>query len=248
MADPLAITPHASAAVSASGNGTAVDLEDTLHTCLDLTLDVTVVSGTTPTLDVYVDTSIDGSTGWRELGKFQQAKAVSSFPLIVDGSRQYMRVRWVVSSGASFTLTVSGQAHVLYATLKDLRQSIHYRAITNVAVEDQVRQCLRATTDTETALNSAFTLPITAWGADVRGVTADRAMYYSIVSRGFDPESPVDQLILLQGGILTINERPTAAETQLMNWASGKRIPAGMVDQTPTVQESAGFVVSDAPR
>lgn len=248
MADPLAITPHASAAVSASGDGTAVDLADTLHTCLDLTLDVTAASGTTPTLDVYVDTSIDGSTGWRELGKFQQAKAVSSFPLIVDGSRQYMRVRWVVSAGASFTFTVSGQAHVLYATLKDLRQSIHYRAITNVAVEDQVRQCLRATTDTETALNSAFTLPITAWGADVRGVTADRAMYYTILSRGFDPENAIHQLILLQGGILTINERPSAAEKQLMNWATGARKPVGVVDQTPTVYEASGFVISDTAR
>ena len=56
----------ASAVVTASGNGTAVDLRDYIGIAA-LMLNSTAGNGTAPTLDVKLQDSADGSTGWADI-------------------------------------------------------------------------------------------------------------------------------------------------------------------------------------
>ena len=58
---PAAITLKVSGAEPASGSSAAVDVGQRATMLDELLLDVTVLSGTSPTLDVYVETSPSGS-------------------------------------------------------------------------------------------------------------------------------------------------------------------------------------------
>jgi hypothetical protein len=74
-----------------------------------LLLAVTAASGTTPTLDVVIQTSHDGTT-WRTAHTFTQATATgtqrASFP--VD---RFVRATWTVGGTTpSFTFAVTGEA------------------------------------------------------------------------------------------------------------------------------------------
>ena len=62
----------ASAARAASGTGPAFGTEDLVN--LEATLDVTAVSGTSPTLDVRLETTVDG-TNWDTVAAFPQRTA-----------------------------------------------------------------------------------------------------------------------------------------------------------------------------
>jgi hypothetical protein len=252
MADALAITPHASGAEASDGSGAAVDI-GTLRTCLALRLDVTAVAGTFASgqgLTVSVQTSTDGSTGWATVATFAVKTAVGVQSKTIPGCRQFVRASWTVTGSDSpgFTFALTGKAHVLYAEPADLDLTINPLALQNVDDETRAKHLLRATTDMETALNSSNSLPLTAWGEDIRGVTSDRAMYYAMVARGFSPDSPADQLILLKGGVLMPDGRRAAAQKFIDDVAAGRIKPAGTVDQTPDVYEAAGYVVSDTAR
>ena len=99
----------ASAARTATGSGSAVALGD-LGT-IRLLLDVTAASGTTPTLDVTIETSYDGSTGWVSLGTFSQKTAVSTQRKSFSGCDRYVRASWVVGGTTpSFTFSITGEA------------------------------------------------------------------------------------------------------------------------------------------
>jgi hypothetical protein len=107
------VTLFASAARTATANGTAVALGD-LGT-LRLFLDVTAASGTTPTLDVTVETSYDGSTGWRAISAsgsaFTQATGVTSQRRSFVGCDRYVRaVATIGGTSPSFTFSLSGEA------------------------------------------------------------------------------------------------------------------------------------------
>jgi hypothetical protein len=99
----------ASAARTATGQGAAVALGD--RGTLRLLLDVTAASGTGPTLDVTVETSFDGATGWRSLGTFAQKTAVASERKSFPGCDRYVRATWTVGGTTpSFTFSVAGEA------------------------------------------------------------------------------------------------------------------------------------------
>jgi hypothetical protein len=96
----------ASAARTATGQGAAVALGD--RGTLRLLLDVTAASGT---LDVTVETSFDGATGWRSLGTFAQKTAVASERKSFSGCDRYVRATWTVGGTTpSFTFSVVGEA------------------------------------------------------------------------------------------------------------------------------------------
>lgn len=84
---------HASGAETATGNGTAVELGD--KGTVRLKLDVTAASGTTPTLDVTIETSSDNgvSDSWRSLGTFAQKTGVSAEFKSFPGCDQFVRSR-----------------------------------------------------------------------------------------------------------------------------------------------------------
>jgi hypothetical protein len=60
-------------------------------------LNVTAISGTSPTLDVVIEDSVDGGVTWNTVGTFTQATAVSRQVLDVPGPfGPLLRVRWTV--------------------------------------------------------------------------------------------------------------------------------------------------------
>lgn len=102
------VTLAAPAARTATGNGSSLALVD--RNQLRLTLDVTAASGTTPTLDVTVQHSPDGST-WATLGTFAQRTAAGSERKIFSGVDRYVRANHAIGGTApSFTFSVSGEA------------------------------------------------------------------------------------------------------------------------------------------
>jgi hypothetical protein len=95
------------AAQTASGNGASQDMG--AKGSARLTLDVTAASGTTPTLDVTLQTSEDALT-WRTLGTFAQKTIVSAERKSFGGADRYVRALWVIAGTTpSFTFTVRGE-------------------------------------------------------------------------------------------------------------------------------------------
>ncbi len=80
-------------------------------TTLRLLLDITAASGTTPTLDVQVQTSNDGVNNWQAAGTFGQKDDVSSERFVFPGCDRFVRVVCTLGGTTpSFTFSVSGEA------------------------------------------------------------------------------------------------------------------------------------------
>lgn len=108
IADTLSLSLHDSAARTATATGSSFELGD--RGVLRLLLDVTAASGTTPTLDVTVQTSYDGST-WRSVAAFTQATAITSERKSFAGCDRFVRVSYTIGGTTpSFTFSVSGEA------------------------------------------------------------------------------------------------------------------------------------------
>lgn len=103
----LDVTLAASAARTADGAGAAFEVGP--YTTARLALVCSARSGTTPTLDVTVETSFDGIT-WRAHGTFAQITATGTTRKSFGGLDRYVRVSWVVGGTTpSFTFSVSGE-------------------------------------------------------------------------------------------------------------------------------------------
>lgn len=101
-----ALTLKASAAQTVSTVGATVAVGE--HGVARLTLAVTAATGTTPTLDVVVETSQDGTT-WRSLGSFAQKTIVASERKSFSGCDHYIRYNATVAGTTpSFTYSVVG--------------------------------------------------------------------------------------------------------------------------------------------
>jgi hypothetical protein len=101
-----------SGTVTASGN--TADLDVSTISALELELKVTAVSGTSPTLDVFVEGKFEATGDYKVLASQTGITATGIWfftinPLVF----RYIRVRWVVGgTSPSFTFTVAGQAVV----------------------------------------------------------------------------------------------------------------------------------------
>lgn len=95
----------ASAARTATGNSGA--LPGFNWSALRAQLAVTAASGTTPTLDVVIEDSLDG-TNWNVVGTFTQATAATAQAINISGVfADQLRVRWTVAGTTpSFTFAV----------------------------------------------------------------------------------------------------------------------------------------------
>lgn len=250
MANAAAIELHASAAQGlGSGTGSAVDLGET-RSCVRLALVVTAVSGTTPTLDVTVETAPSETGPWRDGVALAQMTAAGKSERTIAGLDRWVRASWAVggTDTPSFTFSLDGEAHTLYAQPADLsRTAINATAISGIAADVLADCCLRATADAETAIGSSNELPLVSWGEDLRGHVAARAVFYGMSSRGFKPGTGLDSLILMNGGCY-YEGRPSAAEKYFSDVASGRLKPFAIVDQTQDDFEGAGTVVSGSPR
>lgn len=100
-------TLAASAARTATGTGTAVELGD--RTVGRLLLNVTAASGTGPTLDVTIECSADGVT-WYTSGTFAQKTAAGTERKLFMLDR-FVRARWTIAGTTpSFAFSIAGEA------------------------------------------------------------------------------------------------------------------------------------------
>lgn len=98
---------HASANETANGNSAALGNFSMVQT-MRLQLAVTAGSGTTPTLDVVIEDTIDG-TNWNLVGTFTQMNATGTQMLnIITPTCATLRCRWTIggTAGPNFTFSV----------------------------------------------------------------------------------------------------------------------------------------------
>lgn len=238
MPNALDITLHASAAETSSNVGTVVDVAD--RTLLQLTWDWTAQSGTSPTLQVFVDGSLTQSN-WTTVGTFAAATAIGAQQLTVTSGMRYLRARWVIGGTTpSVTFAVTGTAYQLYCLPDDLtRFGIPQQAIDDMTDEQLASACLSASDEAAGYLGSAYSLPLTKWDTDLRKHVAAMAVADLMSFRGYDPESGMDKLIGMR--------RDQAVEW-LNRIASGRLKPPALLDSTPTTSEQEVYVVSSLRR
>ncbi len=100
------------AALTATTNGSAVDTLG--YNSAAVSLEVGAVSGTTPTLDVKIQESADGSTGWADVSgaTFTQVTASNNSQILrVEGlgtsRKRYLRaVETIAGTTPSFTMAI----------------------------------------------------------------------------------------------------------------------------------------------
>ncbi len=101
---------QASVTRTATANGSTVEIADKANLRLDLA--VTAASGTTPTLDVKIQDSPDGTT-WTDVsgGTFTQATGTTTQHKKIGPVDRYVRhVATIAGTTPSFTYSVTGEA------------------------------------------------------------------------------------------------------------------------------------------
>jgi len=100
-------TPVASAARTSSNNSGPL-LHFGLAKTIRAQLDVTAASGTTPTLDVVIEDTLDG-TNWNTVGTFTQKTTTGRQVIDITGLfAGTLRVRWTIGGTTpSFTFSVT---------------------------------------------------------------------------------------------------------------------------------------------
>ena len=106
------VTVQDSVTRTATANGSAVEVGERSVACLELV--VSAASGTTPTLDVSIETSKDGSGSglgaWRSVGSFAQKTSATSERKSFAGLDRFVRaVQTVGGTTPSFTFSVLGE-------------------------------------------------------------------------------------------------------------------------------------------
>jgi hypothetical protein len=101
-----------SGTVTASGNSANISVDN--FSAAELELKVTAVSGTNPTLDVYIEGFFEATGDWKPLASQTGITTTGvwffTISLLVF---RIIRIRWVVGgTSPSFTFTVAGQAIV----------------------------------------------------------------------------------------------------------------------------------------
>jgi hypothetical protein len=101
------VTVLLSAARTANGDTYATPLAVDYGSVITFFLDVTAVSGTTPTLDLYIDIQDPVSGKWVNQDKFPQVTATGTYALSVYVRSNRYAVRWVLGGTTpSFTFSV----------------------------------------------------------------------------------------------------------------------------------------------
>lgn len=239
MPQALSIELAASAVVTGSGEGSAVDLGE-LRKAAKATALVTafteVDADPVPGVVLALQCS-SGATGpWRTLDTIA-VDAVGGYELSVGGSDRYLRVTWTLTNMTGVEFAVAGVAHVTYCDPRDITKfSIRAEGVADISASDLADACIAASDGADDYLNSSFSLPITAWGESLRQHTAELAGAIALRARGADPAGP-DALVF-------------DAEGKAIKWfdriSDGKLKPPGIVDQTPEVFEGGSVVVSSA--
>lgn len=239
MSNPLAVSLAPVGAQTASGNGTAVDL-GSLRKALRLELVVSAITpGAAPSLELEVQTSEDGATGWRPVAALTPLAGLGRLEQTVGPVSRYVRATWALTDITSVTFTLEGLAHVIYAEPKHIRSlGIKGPALANVSDAELVEYCIVASTEADGYLAKGYELPFTAWDDDLRLHCAKLATFHYLNAKGRVPTGPDD----------IIDMGHAQAVRWLGNVGGGKIVPPGLVDSTPEESEFAYAVASEESR
>ncbi len=247
MPTTSAVTLAASAARTASAEGAAVDLG--LKTTVELLLNVTAASGTTPTLAVVLQTSRDGSTGWTEVVplddggtdvRFTTKTTIGSQRLTFPGCDRYVRAVWTIAgAAASFTFSIAGTAILVYCTPADVTQlGLPQDALSGVG-SAWIDRSARSTTDVANSyIGKQNGLPLTVIDDALRRACAAMTAADVMITRGLEPDK---QETLLFG-------RADAALAWLKEIAKGDAVLDGTTDATPDEEEGGVYAYTDVRR
>jgi hypothetical protein len=102
------ITPMPAGSKTVTTNGAPIEVGDA--TVFRGFLDVTARTGTSPTLDVTIETSHDGVNNWRLVGAFAQKTNVGSERKVFAGLDRFIRaVATLGGTSPNFTFGVTGE-------------------------------------------------------------------------------------------------------------------------------------------
>jgi hypothetical protein len=235
MADPIAGTLLAGAERTLTGAGDAFEI-GALRRAARIEVTVGAVVGTAQAR-VSIETRSVDTAPWRLVDKQVCNAEVRAYAL--GGLERYVRATWDISSGVTVFITVTIEAHVLYCEPRDLTKfGLPKRATQGVAAEDILEACIGISVLAEGYLNGQYTMPLTAWGLDVRMQCAKMIAALVLTNKGIDPEGPDDVIF---------TERD-AATRWFLRVSEGKISPPGIVDSTPETNEGGSFHVGNTSR
>lgn len=198
MSAKFGLALAASAARTTSGTGATLDLE-VIGSTARLWLDVSAVTGATPSLTVTIEHSHNGTT-WETLGTpFEPRSTAGAEYKAFPGARQYIRARWVITGTTpEVTFSVLGEQVLVYATPADVKLlglPAAAMAGDNPVTDTEIDRAVEAAGDTiDGYLATAdITTPLEEWPNDVRRAAAIIAGYDIISVRvGYNPEADRD--------------------------------------------------------
>jgi hypothetical protein len=247
MPNPLALTLHASAVQATSGQSATFDLLATAFAAdglrrriAELLLEVTAASGTAPTLNVTIETS-PNPTSWQPVLAFKSFTDVGFQRLKFGPLERYLRAKWVIGGTTpSFTLQITGDAHVVYAAHDDF--FVH--GLPRIAVPDPTDPVdllsgalLGASSNANAQIPRAHTLPLKdPYPESLKRCCCKLAAFDFLTQRGFDPDDPADKEVVTAA---------KAAEKWLDSLGGG--VEPDWVDATPD-EYDAGAYMSTRPR
>ena len=235
MSEPLAIT-LALENISSSGAGDSIDLGLRRRAIL-LEGIVKAISGT-GRLFVKLETSSD-ETLWTKCDEAFIEQGSVEVKLAGFGLQQFVRVAYVVTGSISATVQLSGEAHVVYATPKNISSvAANARSFEEVPLFDQVEACVTASSEADGYIGNAYKLPLKSWGPDLTKHTAAIAAETMFSARGLDPDGP-DAVII---------DRKNKAIQWLDRLGNGRLSPPELIDSTPEEFEGVCVVVSQPSR
>ncbi len=250
MAHPLSVTLLASTQLIVTGAGAsaavdlvAADVERGLaRRLLRVTLKVSAPSGSNPTLDIKIQTSLDGTSGWTDVtdGAFARMTGEGFAVRLVAPVERYVRVHYTLGGtlGPSFTAEVKAIAEAIYADPTDFAQ---YGLPGAAGFEAQaVRyRLLSATGRCNALIVKQHKLPLVPpYPPELAEACCQIAGWRLLEHRGFDPESEADA---------AVKEAHDDALKWLENWGAGAEQPE-VIDDTPDVDDAVVAVSSEPSR
>lgn len=231
MSNTLAIELLALAQQTGDGTGPAIAIGD-LRSAVDLDLTVTVIAS--GEIEVYVQTSPDGSTGWRTVGTFGKVAAAGKLRGTFDGCDAWVRAGWDLAGNTTFK--VAGKAYTVYAKREDLQDALPDDVYTQADEKDPgriARMLIKGTSHVAHRVGGAHPLPLTEWTPALVEATACMSAYY--VLRKHQLEAGGVELLVAE------------ARAEAIEWL--KEVQRGEVKQLETTpeQELGARIVSGNP-
>lgn len=227
MAEALSVALHAMAEESANGSSVAVDIGGR-RSAARLVLEV--LAGTSATLNVTVQTSNSASGPWKSVGNFPTVETAARVERSFSGLLQHVQISWTLAAAVTFAIT--GEVHTLYATPEQIECGPG--VLEGIQSSDKAKACIAASGEAEAYLSSAYTLPITAWPAELTRKTGIVAAWNVLFSRGIRPDG-ADEVVMME------RDRAVSWFKQIK---MGQLRPPGIIDSTPARSETAARVIS----